>query len=555
MTVVEPDSPIPPELRAEMLAVLETNERHGIVIARQGDSALADLLPRYSLTPVARGSYVLMREALAESFGTLDASAPSTNAGLADLSLRLDRYGYSTVVANHATLETPEASLSTEEREWLAGRHPTSSRMLDSLADRMTDPVEWFADVLRPGRTIKVLVDLTHVAPLHNGTSKVALSFVDYLARHVDRSRYEIVLAAHVDIEQLFDLGAFGFRVVRPDAVAERFHVGYVPTQVFTLDDLRLLDRWCVRFVVTDLDIISVRSIHLLAAKPERAAVFADAFTWADRVVAISDASRRDALDYFPELDDDRFVVIPQGYVSPDVTGEANVLPPNVTKSSYVLVVGNWLPHKAMDEAVSALASSGRSIVVLGGGPGLKGEDVYVVPSGGLSDGAVDQLVRDSALVVFPSLYEGFGLPIAEAAAHSRPIVLSETAVSREVADLFSGHTPAFFARSFSDLPATVDTALGASAPSATEPLRTIDDYSCEAWQLVAEVAEEPIDPQRLRRRTAYFRQIDSYVTTSVGGSVSARARRWLERRRSTSPRLYRAAYRLAWRAGRVRAR
>ena len=551
--VVAPGTTVPEAVLDELASVLDASERHGLATARFGAESLSELLPRYGITPVASPGCLLVRRTLVTNFGLFDATAPSLTAAVADLSLRLDRYGYSTVTANHAVAEAPGAPLSAVDRAWLAGRHPASARLLDALQEATTDPVVWFADVLVPSDRVRVLIDLAHLAPLHNGTSKVALAFVDYLVRHVDRAQYEIVLAAYDDTVDVFDLRRHGLRIVRPGDSGERFHLGYVPTQVFTVDDLLALNRSCARIVVTDLDIISVRSAALLAAKPERRATFLDAFTWADRVVSISEAARDDALAYFTELPAERFVAVPQGYVPPS-DGTGGSLPQGVQAGEYVLVVGNWLPHKALGEAVTALDGNteGRPVVVLGGGSRLASTGVHPVPSGHLTDGAVEELVRQSAVVVFPSLYEGFGLPIAEAAAHGRPIVLSDTAVAREVAGLFPGN--AFFAETLADLPALVQQALSAGAVPAST-VRTIDDYSAEVWRLLTSIARTDVDADHLRRRMAHFRQLESYLTALGGGSLTARARRWVERRRTSSPRLYRSAYRLAWRAQRLVAR
>jgi len=52
----------------------------------------------------------------------------------------------------------------------------------------------------------------------------------------------------------------------------------------------------------------------------------------------------------------------------------------------------------------------------------------------GLSDGAVAALLDKARGLLFPSLAEGFGLPLVEAAAHGTPVICSDLAVCREVA-------------------------------------------------------------------------------------------------------------------------
>jgi glycosyltransferase involved in cell wall biosynthesis len=52
----------------------------------------------------------------------------------------------------------------------------------------------------------------------------------------------------------------------------------------------------------------------------------------------------------------------------------------------------------------------------------------------GLSDGAVAALLDGARALLFPSLAEGFGLPLVEAMARGTPVVCSDLPVCREVA-------------------------------------------------------------------------------------------------------------------------
>lgn len=52
----------------------------------------------------------------------------------------------------------------------------------------------------------------------------------------------------------------------------------------------------------------------------------------------------------------------------------------------------------------------------------------------GLSDGQISSLLSDAQALLFPSLAEGFGIPLFEAAAQGRPLVLSDLPVFQEIA-------------------------------------------------------------------------------------------------------------------------
>ena len=50
-----------------------------------------------------------------------------------------------------------------------------------------------------------------------------------------------------------------------------------------------------------------------------------------------------------------------------------------------------------------------------------------------MSDARLDALYRDAAALVYPSLYEGFGLPVLEAMARGTPVVASRASSVPEV--------------------------------------------------------------------------------------------------------------------------
>jgi glycosyltransferase involved in cell wall biosynthesis len=111
----------------------------------------------------------------------------------------------------------------------------------------------------------------------------------------------------------------------------------------------------------------------------------------------------------------------------------------------YVLVVGNLAAHKnlgALGELARMLAERGMVLAVAGGldrgvfdgrsgaGPRLPQPARYL---GRVSDGALGALYRQAACFVFPSLYEGFGLPALEAMECGCPVVASDIPALREV--------------------------------------------------------------------------------------------------------------------------
>lgn len=98
----------------------------------------------------------------------------------------------------------------------------------------------------------------------------------------------------------------------------------------------------------------------------------------------------------------------------------------------YVLAVGTLEPRKNLARAVEAGRLAGIEVRVVGA-TGWGGIDVpgWV---GRVDDEVLAALFRGARCLVFPSLYEGFGIPILEAMACGTPVVTSRGGATEEIA-------------------------------------------------------------------------------------------------------------------------
>jgi glycosyltransferase involved in cell wall biosynthesis len=174
----------------------------------------------------------------------------------------------------------------------------------------------------------------------------------------------------------------------------------------------------------------------------------------ADQIIAVSQSTAAD-LRRIWKLPASKIEVIHHGIGAiyrPQDPRVASVLVANrygVSKD-YVLTVGTAGPHKnliALVEAMKILRKRGElsfQLVAVGAKSlkdtklfkalqswGLTGEDIRFL--GYVPDEDLPVLYSGSCLFVFPSLYEGFGLPLVEAMACGVPIVASNTSSIPEV--------------------------------------------------------------------------------------------------------------------------
>ena len=125
--------------------------------------------------------------------------------------------------------------------------------------------------------------------------------------------------------------------------------------------------------------------------------------------------------------------------------------------------------------------------------------------TGWLPDDEIVRLTQRASLAVWPSLYEGFGLPVVEALACGTPVVGANTSSTPELlpADaLFDPHDPADMARAIER--ALTDRAHRESLVrhAATWPRRTYDDVARETLAAYESLTTDVARPAASRRRT-----------------------------------------------------
>ena len=162
----------------------------------------------------------------------------------------------------------------------------------------------------------------------------------------------------------------------------------------------------------------------------------------ASKIIAISENTKKDLLDIY-NIEEEKIEVIYHGNsinLSNEV--EININLPN----NYLLFVGNRNGYKNFRlfiESVSSIINKEKiNILCVGGGKFSKEEIALFVSKGiehrieqrNLNDNQLIEAYKNALAFIYPSLYEGFGMPILEAYACSCPLVCSETSCFPEIA-------------------------------------------------------------------------------------------------------------------------
>lgn len=163
----------------------------------------------------------------------------------------------------------------------------------------------------------------------------------------------------------------------------------------------------------------------------------------ADGLISVSENSRRDAIEILG-IPEERITTIHNGVAEPYFNAPA---PPHTPKP-YVLHTGTIEPRKNIDRLLDAwllLPTSVREAydLVLAGPAGwaapatvarLRSAPPGIRWLGYVPEADMPALTRGAALCVYPSLYEGFGLPVAQAMACGVACLTSNNSSLPEVA-------------------------------------------------------------------------------------------------------------------------
>lgn len=165
----------------------------------------------------------------------------------------------------------------------------------------------------------------------------------------------------------------------------------------------------------------------------------------ADHILCISENTRRDVVERYG-VPESMTSIVPLASSLEGAGGGAGA-PPSALPKPYLLFVGQRGGYKnflgLLAGASGWLRRGEVALVCAGGAPAFSGEEAAAIAAlgesarvlclGEVSDAQLAALYRGAACFVYPSLYEGFGIPVLEAMQCGTPALLARAASLPEV--------------------------------------------------------------------------------------------------------------------------
>lgn len=425
-------------------------------------NALRHHAPYTACIPVCMpaGNAILINRAAWGVLGGFDQDLDARpRESIAEFALRGSRRGFqhrldpSTYIISQWSSDFPgeEPTEQLEARHRLQVRDPSFPSVYDHERNSPLSPLGLALDVARAKVDgLRVLIDAACLGPLEMGTQVQTMAVIEALAAHNDVASVAIAVpngelpayAKHLIASSKIRIHDYNNMMFDGVEYADILHRPYQPDRPIPWDRWRLLAK---RVIVTIQDLIAYRigAYHRdgndwLAYRNQ----IYDAITHVDAVVAISEDTKSSIVDERMGISSECIYVVRNGGDHLNgLSGEkipAAILEHAQVASSFVLVLGTTYAHKNRDLAIRVwqeLRRRGHKLILVMAGAsvvlGSSRREEALVRREWHDDGLITLpdvsseertwLLRHAALVLYPTMAEGFGLVPFEAAALGTP--------------------------------------------------------------------------------------------------------------------------------------
>jgi len=503
-----------------MISCLNIAEKHAIVCGQEIENkqSLIDTankyLPQFTITIYAAPYCILIKRTVINTLGFLDTSYKSMQYAMMDYYCKINRYGFSAIVSHHTLYSIKDKRDQVHndtDKKLLEARYTYMKEIENGFVKFRTHPVLHFLSLLDDDHFPKkrILFDCITMPPYHCGTSEFQITVFDAFYR-LYKDKYDLFLYTNYEADEYHDLSSRYDNILYPDTISGTFHIGYAPNQLMFYDNQATMNKHCLKIVQTMFDIIMTRRIdESFGADMDK--VVELGIRLSDGIVFISNNTKNDFnTRYINEkfIENKLFKVI---YPTIEIIKPEN-RNHDLPYEKYILIVGNMFEHKVLKETIEATRDTRHNFIVLG-----YGENDYIYPNvfcymnGHIDNDHLNFLYSKCNAVIYPSLYEGFGLPIVISLKHNKRVILNNNNLNNELCrhfDQFKDYFSMF--SSFEQICEIIDDMDFTSDPLHSEFNDTCERVAMELDSFFEDVLKTEVSTTELNERWSLYQTIEA---------------------------------------------
>ena len=357
---------------------------------------------------------------------------------LTELAIRVRRAGFRTVLCNKVVID-----LTSTSTPWgcsplgmlsLQARYPEFTQLEGRASGVNTQNGELILAALAEAPD-SLLLDARSLETVANGTTRAILGLCDALHRARPDGGVGLWVSAYAAASYALDR-RFPQWTLHHDRPESPYAAAVRLSQPWFISDVELLERLAGVTVFWILDTIAWDIAY--CAPDGLDAVWQHVASEADGLLFISDFSRRRFETRFccrPGILSRtcRLSLDPRDYARPVSAGPSS--------APYWFVVGNTFDHKHIAATIDLLSRSfpHKPLLVLGDRNQTRTARVTRLESGRVEERTMSAAFAHADAVIFPSFYEGFGLPMVEGLSYGRTVIARASSLVDELAAEYRG--------------------------------------------------------------------------------------------------------------------
>lgn len=393
-------------------------------------------LPEILITPELLSSCIVIRREVVREMDRSDCHL--TIAGeLRRLLSQARRRGFRNIVVNHAVIASglPYTSLypspprtDTEQLRAIYPEIVKTDAWCSNLPQHKLEVLlaRFYSDDANERR--RILLDCRGMINQHNGTSHCILGFLDGF--HALDGEWKIDILALPDASEFFQLRKRFWKFsLLTDGPHDTYSAAVMLNQPWGLSRVAELHQHALLLAFNMLDTISWDILYVCDERLDALWRFVARFS--------------DALFYNSQFTRERFAArFPlQSRIAERVTYHSFTVEEQVNQAAlrepvgdYILVMGNDYDHKDVRRTLQLLISAFpfNKIVAIGIDEAVS-RNVVAVRSGYVEETALQRLIAGARVIVLPSFYEGFGMPVVQGLAYGRTVVARQSPLWQEI--------------------------------------------------------------------------------------------------------------------------